>query len=193
MRKLIGKRAVILVCSGFEQVQLTEPRMALEDEGVITDVVSPEPRRVRSWKHTDWARTFRVDVGLADADPSRYDLLLLPGGVVNSDRLRLHPMAIAFIGAFAAADKPLAAIGHGPWPLIDAGCVAGKVLTSWPSLQADLRNAGAFWVDEEVVRDGKLVTSRKPADIPSFSRKVIDLIAEEVAIRPPPRPEAQVR
>jgi protease I len=193
MKKLIGKRVAILVCSGFEQVMLTDPRMALEDEGVITDVVSPEPRRVRSWKHANWARTFRVDVGLADADPSRYDALLLPGGALNADWLRLHPMAIAFIGAFKGADKPMAAIGHGPWTLIDAGCVAAKVMTSWPSLQADLRNAGAFWVDEEVVRDAKLVTSRKPADIPSFSRKVIDLLAEEVAVRPPPQPEAQVR
>jgi protease I len=134
-----------------------------------------------------------VDVGLADADPKRYDALVLPGGVMNPDRLRLHPMAIAFMSAFVSADKPIAAIGHGPWTLIDAGCVAGRVMTSWPSIQADLRNAGAFWVDEEVVRDGKLVTSRKPADIPSFNRKMIDLIAEEVAVRPQPQPQAQVR
>jgi protease I len=148
---------------------------------------------VRSFKIIDWSRSFRVDVGLADADPKRYDALLLPGGVMNPDRLRLHPMAIAFMSAFVSADKPIAAIGHGAWTLIDAGFVAGRVMTSWPSLQADLRNAGAFWVDEEVVRDGKLVTSRKPADIPSFNRKMIDLIAEEVAVRPQPQPEAQVR
>jgi protease I len=190
MGKLSGKRVAILVCDGFEQVELIEPRLALEDEGAETDVVSPSPGRVRAWKAADWGKKFRVDVALAQADATRYDALLLPGGVINPDKLRLQPQAIEFIRAFAVAGKPIAAICHGPWTLIDADCVRGKTLTSWPSLQTDLRNAGALWVDQEVVRDGLLVTSRKPADIPAFNRRMIDMFAE-VAAAPEPRIEAQ--
>src|SRR5262249_10607708 len=161
-------RVAILVCDGFELVELTEPRTALEDEDAVADIVSPVHGRVRSWKYTDWGRRFRVDVPLEAANPDLYDALLLPGGVINPDRLRLVPKAIDFIRRIHTADKPIAAICHGPWTLIDAGVARGKTLTSWPSLQADLRNAGANWVDEEVVLDGKLVTSRRPADLPAF-------------------------
>jgi protease I len=180
------------VCNGFEQVELTEPRTALEDEGAIVDVVSPEQERVKAWKATDWGRTLRVDVPLREADPARYDALLLPGGVINPDKLRLVPQAIAFIKDFAGAGKPIAAICHGPWTLIDAGLVRGKRMTSWPSLQTDLRNAGATWVDEEVVRDSKVLTSRKPADIPAFNRRMIELF-EEPAPRAAARAAQQAR
>jgi protease I len=184
MRKLIGKRVAILVCDGFEQVELIDPRTALEDEGAIADVVSPETGRVRAWKLTNWGRTLRVDVPLREADPKRYDALLLPGGVLNPDRLRLSPEAIAFVRAFGDAAKPIAAMCHGPWTLIDAGLVRGKRMTSWPSLQTDLRNAGAHWAEEDVVRDGMLVTSRGPADLPVFLRGMIELFAESAPGRP---------
>jgi protease I len=176
--KLSGKRVAILVCDGFEQVEVTDPRLALEDEGAATYIVSPVPGRVRSWKMTDWGKRFRVDVLLAHADPAWFDALLLPGGVINPDKLRLYPAAIDFIRAMASRGKPVAAICHGPWTLIDAECVRGKTLTSWPSLRLDLINAGARWVDEEVVRDGMLVTSRKPADLPGFNRRMIEMFAE---------------
>lgn len=183
MRKLMGKRVAIVVSNGFEQIELTEPRDTVEDEGAIADIVSPEAKRVWSWKAASWGKHFRVDVPLSDADPSRYDALLLPGGLLSPDRLRLYPKAIAFIRSFADASKPIAAMGHAAWTLIDAGIAKGKVMTSWPSLQADLRNAGATWVDEEVVRDGTLVTSRMPADVPAFNRKMMELFEECTAPR----------
>ena len=185
MRKLSGVRVAILVSNGFEQVELTDPRRALEDEGAITEIVSPE-HHVKAWKFGEWGRTFRVDVPVGEADASDYDALLLPGGVMNPDNLRLVPEAIAFVAAFAQAGKPIAAICHGPWTLIDAGVARGKTMTSWPSLQTDLRNAGAQWVDREVVRDGLLVTSRKPDDLSAFDDGMVDLFAE-----PRERPQTQ--
>lgn len=179
MRKLIGKRVAFLVCDGFEQAELTEPRVFLEDEGAETDVVSPSAKTVRGWKMGEWGRRIRVDVPLDEADVADYDALVLPGGVINPDKLRQHPRAIAFIRAFANAGKPIAAICHGPWTLIDAGLVHRKKMTSWPSLRHDLRNAGADWVDEEVVTDGQLVTSRNPGDIPVFSRELIRVVAQQ--------------
>jgi protease I len=179
MRKLNGRRVAILVADGFEQVEMTEPRTALEDEGAEALLVSPSDKRVRSWRFVDWGRSYRVDVPLDRADPKTFDALLLPGGVLNPDKLRLHPEAIRFIRGFTDAGKPVAAICHGPWTLIDAGFVAGKTMTSWPSLQTDLRNAGAKWVDQEVAVDDKLVTSRKPADLPAFNRRMIDLFDAE--------------
>jgi protease I len=180
MRKLSGKRVAILVADGFEQVELTGPRVALEDEGAETQIVSPAKKLVKAWKTTDWGRSLSVDVALEQADVGHYDALLLPGGVMNPDKLRLEPKAIALIRAFGAAGKPIAAICHGPWTLIDAGLVHGKRMTSWPSLKHDLRNAGATWVDEEVVVDGQLVTSRNPGDIPAFSREMITLFSESI-------------
>jgi len=179
MRKLIGKRVAILVADGFEQVELTSPRIALEDEGAETFIVSPAVRTVKSWKHTDWGRPFKVDAALDGADPGAYDGLLLPGGVMNPDKLRLHPRAVAFVRTFANAGKPIAAICHGPWLLIDAGLAHGKKITSWPTLRTDLRNAGADWMDEEFVLDGQLLTSRKPGDLPAFNREMIRLFARQ--------------
>ena len=183
MRKLNGRRVAILVCDGFEQVELTEPRCALEDEGAETDVVSPLSGRVRSWKSNHWGKRFKVDVPLDRADESAYDGLVLPGGVMNPDKLRLFPAAVDFVRSFAVAGKPIAAICHGPWMLIDAGLVRGKTVTSWPTLRTDLVNAGANWVDQEVVRDGMLVTSRNRDDIPAFARRSIDVFAEAAFAR----------
>jgi protease I len=182
MKKLSGRRVAALVCDGFEQVELLSPRTALEDEGADVDVVSPASGRVKGWRFTDWGKTVKVDVPVVTADVGQYDGLLLPGGVMNPDKLRLVPRAIRFIREFVDADKPIASICHGPWTLINAGYVRGKTMTSWPSLEIDLRNAGANWVDQEVVRDGKLVTSRKPDDLIAFNREMVTLFAEQ-----PPR------
>jgi len=176
--KLTGKRVAILVADGFEQVELTEPKQALDDAGATTEVVSPAGDMVKGWQHTVWGDKFDVDVRLEEADCANYDALVLPGGVMNPDKLRLEPKAIEFIRGFIKAGKPVAAICHGPWTLIDAEAVRGRKLTSWPSLQTDLRNAGANWVDEEVVVDSGIVTSRKPDDIPAFNRKMIEEFAE---------------
>ncbi|MGH8496194.1 MAG: type 1 glutamine amidotransferase domain-containing protein [Gammaproteobacteria bacterium] len=175
---LKGKKVAILVENGFEQVELTEPRKALEQAGAQTQVVSPAEGKVKGWNHTQWGEEIPVDVRLADADAEDYDALLLPGGVMNPDKLRWNDAALGFVSAFFDADKPVAVICHGPWTLIDAGVVEGRTITSWPSLEADLRNAGADWVDEEVVVDQGLVSSRKPDDIPAFNRKMIEEFAE---------------
>ncbi len=188
MRKLIGKRVAILIGDGFELVELTDPRTALEDEGAETEIVSAAGRTVRSWRRVDWGRSMKVDVPLDLANAGNFDALLLPGRMFSPDKLRLLPKAIAFIRGFATASKPIAAICHGPWPLIDAGLVHGKRMTSWPSLRADLRNAGAEWVDHEVVVDGSLVTSRKPEDLPALSREIVRLFTQQ----PTTRPRAQV-
>ena len=168
----------ILVTDGFEQVELTGPREALDQAGARTRVVSPKPDQVRGWSSTEWGDTIKVDVPLAKARAGDFDALLLPGGVMNPDKLRLDDKAIAFIKAFVDAGKPIAAICHGPWTLIDAGAVRGRKMTSWPSLQTDLKNAGANWVDETCVVDGSLVTSRKPDDIPAFNTAMIALFAQ---------------
>jgi protease I len=176
--KLSHHRVAILVANGFEQEELTRPREALEAAGAVTELVSPEDGKVKGWEHTDWGDEFDVDVSLDDADPEAYDALLLPGGVMNPDRLRGNEGALAFVRAFFQAGKPVAAICHAPWTLIDAGVVEGREMTSYPSLRTDLRNAGATWVDREVVVDQGLVTSRKPADIPAFIGKMIEEFAE---------------
>jgi protease I len=175
---LQGLRVAILVADGFEQVELTEPKKALEEVGAETQIVSPVKGQVQGWNHFDKGDSFAVDVPLQNADPQNYDALLLPGGVANPDQLRMIPDAVTFIKRFFEAGKPVAAICHGSWPLIDAGVVRGRKITSWPSLKADLRNAGAEWVDQEVVTDNGLVTSRKPDDIPAFNRKIIEEFAE---------------
>ncbi|MCY1008318.1 type 1 glutamine amidotransferase [Nannocystis pusilla] len=174
---LQGKKVAILVASGFEQVELVKPREALDAAGAETVLVSPESKRVRGWEFKDWGDWFPVDLELSDAKAADFDALLLPGGVINPDKLRIDEAAIKFIRHFVASDKPIAAICHGPWPLIESGGVRGRKLTSWPSLRSDLRNAGATWVDEEVVLDRGLVTSRKPDDIPAFNRALLDVFA----------------
>ncbi|MDB6111345.1 MAG: glutamine amidotransferase [Pedosphaera sp.] len=185
---LKGKKIAILVADGFEQVEMTGPRDALEEAGAETDLISPADKKVKGWDLTKWGRSFKVDVPLAEAHADEYDAILLPGGVMNPDKLRVIPQAVDFVKAFADAGKPIASICHGPWTLIETGMVKGRRMTSWPSLQTDLRNAGAEWVDEEVVVDNGLVTSRKPADIPAFNGKVIEEFREG-AHKPEQHPE----
>jgi protease I len=177
-QSLNGKRVAILVTNGFEQVELTEPKRALEEAGARAEIVSPVKEKVKGWKHTEWGDEFSVDVALADANAEQYDGLVLPGGVMNPDKLRHDEKALQFVRAFFHAGKPVAAICHGPWTLIDAGVARGRRLTSYESIQTDLKNAGAHWVDEEVVVDNGLVTSRKPADLPAFNRKMIEEFSE---------------
>ena len=178
MAKLSGKKVAILVTDGFEQSEMTEPRKALEAEGAKTSIVSHKSGKVKGWVHVEWGDSFDVDVKLAEARESEFDALLLPGGVMNPDKLRLVPEAAQFVRQFFDAGKPVAAICHGPWLLIDAGVVRGRTVTSWPSIRTDLANAGANVVDAQVMVDRGLVTSRKPDDIPAFNRKMIEEFAE---------------
>ena len=173
-----GLKVAILVAEGFEQVELTEPKKALESAGAQTRIVSPVKDQVQGWNHYEKGDRFTVGVPLSEADGRDFDALLLPGGVANPDQLRIIPEAVKFVREFFSANKPVAAICHGPWPLIETGVVRGRTMTSWPSLKTDLINAGAKWVDEEVVTDDGLVTSRKPDDIPAFNRKMIQAFAE---------------
>ena len=175
---LEGMKVAILVTDGFEQVELTEPRKALDEVGAETRVVSPKDNLVRGWNFTDWGMELSVDVKLDQAKPGDFDALLLPGGVINPDALRIQPQAVAFAKAFFDAGKPVASICHGPWMVIEAGAARGRRTTSWPSLKTDLKNAGAEWVDQEVVVDQGLVTSRSPDDLPSFNREMIKLFGE---------------
>jgi len=177
---LDGKKVAILVADGFEEVELTSPKEALEDAGAEIDIVSPVEKKVRGWDETDWGSKIKVDVPLNEANAGDYDALLLPGGVMNPDRLRLEPKAIQFIRDFFDMGKPVAAICHGPWTLIDAGVAKGRRMTSYPSIKNDLKNAGAQWIDEEVVVDNGLVTSRKPADLRAFNRKMLEEFGEGV-------------
>ncbi len=171
---LNGKKIAILVENGFELVEMTAPRQALDDAGAKTDLISPVDKKVKSWDHTKWGRSFKVNVPLAEAHADEYDALLLPGGVMNPDKLRINQQAVDFVKKFIDAGKPIAAICHGPWTLIETGAVRGRKMTSWPSIKTDLRNAGAEWVDEDVVVDDGLVTSRKPEDIPAFNHRMIE-------------------
>ena len=176
--ELDGRTVAVLATDGVEQVELTEPVKALKAAGATVHVVSPKQGSLQGWNHHDKGDQIPVDQALEGADPARYDALLLPGGVVNPDELRLQPKAIDFVRHFVESGKPIAAICHGPWTLIDAGGVKGRRMTSWPSLKTDLSNAGASWEDSEVVTDRGLVTSRKPDDIPAFSRKMIEEFRE---------------
>lgn len=171
---LRGKCVAILVADGFEQVELTEPKQALDMAGAMTVIVSTaEGGTVKGWQHDHWGDTFAIDQMITNANVHDYDALLLPGGVMNPDTLRMHPEAVAFVKGFFEAGKPVAAICHGPWILAEADVLHGRTLTSYPSIQTDLKNAGASWVDQEVVTDNGLVTSRKPDDIPAFNREMI--------------------
>lgn len=178
MNSLSGIKVAVLLSNGFEQAEMVEPKKALENAGAVVKLVSPESNKVQGWKHHEKADFFSVDIPLEQANAADFQALLLPGGVVNPDALRLVPKAIEFVREFIQADKPIAAICHGPWTLINAGGVKNRTMTSWPSLELDLKNAGANWVDREVVRDGKLVTSRKPADLPAFNKEIIELFSE---------------
>ena len=177
MESLEGLRVAILVDDGFEQVELTEPRKALDEAGARTVVVSPKEGKVRGWNHKEWGEELAVDLDLDSARPEDFDALLLPGGVMNPDKLRMRPAAVDFVKAFFSAGKPVASICHGPWTVIEAGAAMGRRMTSWPSLKTVLHNAGAKWTDEEVVVDGNLVTSRKPDDLPAFNREMVALFS----------------
>jgi protease I len=171
--QLQGKRVAILVANGFEQVEMTKPRKALEAAGAKADLISPEKKEVQGMNHGEKAEKFKVEVALDSASPSDYDALLLPGGVANPDKLRTIPAAVKFVESFFTGGKPVAAICHGPWMLVEAGVLQRRTVTSWPSLRTDIRNAGGEWVDREVVSDNGLVTSRKPDDILAFNREMI--------------------
>jgi protease I len=175
---LKGLKVAILVEDGFEQAELMKPRQALDDAGATTSVVSPKREKVRGWDMTEWGKTIPVDAHLDSAKADEFDALLLPGGVMNPDKLRMQPQAVAFVRSFFDANKPVAVICHGPWTVLEANAVRGRKITSWPSLQTDLRNAGAHWVDEECVVDGNMVSSRKPDDIPAFNRHMIELFSQ---------------
>ena len=176
--KLNGKRIAILATDGVEQIEMTEPRKALEAAGAITELVSPAKGKLQAWQHMEKGDKFPVDVELNAADPNNYDALVLPGGVANPDQLRTMPKAVQFVKSFFEHDKPVAAICHAPWMLVEADVVRGRTITSWPSLQTDLKNAGAKWVDREVVEDNGLVTSRKPDDLPAFNKKIVELFSQ---------------
>jgi len=177
-KDLTGKKVAILVDQGFEQVEFVKPRKALDKIGAQTKVISPQEGEVRGWNTKRWGKSVAVDVPLEYANPADFDALLLPGGVMNSDKLRLDPKAVEFVKHFLDAGKPVAAICHAPWMIVEAGAAKGRTLTSWPSLKTDIANAGGNWVDEEVVVDNGLVTSRKPDDIRAFNKKMIEQFAE---------------
>ena len=201
---LNGRKVAILATDGVEQVELVEPRRALDAAGAVTHLIAPEGGSIQAMNHDEKGDRFPVDRALADVRPSEYDALLIPGGVANPDALRLSGPAVQFVREFMLAEKPVAAICHGPWMLVEAGAVAGRTLTSWPSLQTDIRNAGGAWVDEECRVDERLVTSRKPADLPAFCATIVREFATGIEERsvdemseqsfpasdPPPGPSA---
>jgi len=176
-KQLQGKHVAILATDGFEQLELMEPKASLEKAGAKVDVLSIKEGEIKGWDKTNWGKSVKVDRLVSNAKGEEYDALVLPGGQINPDKLRMDKTAVEFVKRFAESGKPVAAICHGPWTLIEAGVVRGKTMTSWPSLHTDLQNAGASWVDKEVVVDGSLITSRKPEDLPAFSGKLIDALA----------------
>jgi protease I len=178
MPELKGMSVAILVEDGFEQIELTSPKQALEEAGATTHIISPRRGKVKGWEHTKWGQEFPVDVAIEQADARDYDALLLPGGVMNPDKLRTSKPAVQFVRSFFDQRKPVAAICHGPWTLVEADVVKGRKVTSYPSLRTDLKNAGANWVDQEVVVDQGLVTSRNVDDLPAFNRKLVEEVSE---------------
>jgi deglycase len=187
-KRLSGKKIAILSTDGFEQSELFEPRNALLEAGAEVQIISLHAGEIRGWHEGNWGKSIKVDALASESDSEQFDALMIPGGVMNPDRLRIDENVIEFIEGFFHAGKPVAAICHAPQVLIDTGLVAGRTLTSWRSIKTDLLNAGATWVDKEVVEDEGLVTSRKPADIPAFNRKMIDVFAAGIPdIHPQPR------
>lgn len=176
-KPLAGKTIAILATDGFEEVELADPKKVLEHAGATTHVVAPHSGEIKGWKLADWGRSARVNKELNEVSFEDYDALVLPGGVMNPDKLRMDTRAVAFVKKFFDAGKPVAAICHGPWMLVEADVVKGRTMTSWPSLQTDLRNAGANWVDDAVVVDGNLTTSRKPDDLPIFTKTIVEQFA----------------
>jgi protease I len=176
-QNLSGLRVAILATDGFEQSELLEPRRALDQAGATTEVVSLKSGEIKGWNHKEWGESIAVDKTVDSVDAKNFDALLLPGGVMNPDTLRMDAKAVAFVKAFFASRKPVAAICHGPWMILEAGAAKGRTLTSWPSLKTDIQNAGGSWVDQETVVDDNVVTSRNPKDIPAFNREVAKLFA----------------
>jgi protease I len=176
---LKGKRIAFLVEEGFEEEELTRPMKAFSELGAVTHIVSPRKEKVKSWDHTNWGDEYDVDVHLDDADPGEYDALVLPGGVINPDKLRRSKKAVKFATAFMEDEKVVAAICHGPQTLIETGLLRDRLLTSYPSIKQDLINAGADWEDKEVIIDQNLITSRNPGDIPAFNNRIIHLVSDE--------------
>jgi protease I len=176
--KLQGKRIAIAATDGFEQVELTEPKRALDAAGATVHVISINPGEIKGWKISDWGDTTKVDKTFDEAKPGEYDALVLPGGQINPDKLRVEPKAVAFVTEFFKSGKPVGAICHGPWMLVEANLVKNRTLTSWPSIRTDIRNAGGHWVDEEVVTDQNLTTSRKPEDLPAFNQRIIEELSQ---------------
>ena len=172
----MAKKVLILATDGFEQSELTDPKQALEDAGIETTVASPEAGEIKGWDQTDWGKSVKVDATLDSVSVDDFDALLLPGGQINPDKLRMEEKAVSLVQQFAQSGKPVAAICHGPWLLVEAEVVKGRRVTSWPSIRTDLRNAGAEVVDEQVVVDGNFITSRKPDDIPAFSKALIEAV-----------------
>jgi protease I len=176
-----GKKIAILATDGYEQAELTDPKKNLENAGAKVDVISIKDGKIKGWDKTDWGASVKVDHLVTDVKPADYDALVLPGGQINPDKLRTDKAAVAFIKEFVESGKPVAAICHGPWGLVEANVVKDKTVTSWPSIHTDLKNAGANWVDKEVVQDGNLITSRKPEDIPAFSKTLIEALSQPLA------------
>ena len=178
--ELKGKKIAILATDGFEQAELIDPRKALNNAGATTVVIAPKNGEIKGWNKKDWGQAVKVDQVLTDANPNSYDALVLPGGVMNPDSLRMDPAAVNFVRQFVSTGKPVAAICHGPWTLVEAGALKGKTVTSWPSLKTDIKNAGGTWVDQAVVTDGQFIFSRKPDDIPAFNKAIIEAVAHGV-------------
>ena len=176
--ELNGLSVAILIDNGFEEVEMTKPRKALDQAGAKTSIVSPAGKEVRAWDMKEWSASYPVDIPLDQANAEQFDALLLPGGVINPDKLRMRPEAVEFVKSFFDAGKPVAAICHGPWMVVETGNAKGRRMASWPSLKTDIRNAGGEWLDQPAVNDGNLVTSRKPDDIPQFNEAMIKLFAE---------------
>lgn len=185
MAKLSGKTVAILTENGFEEVELTSPKKALEDVGATVHIISPQEGKVKAWDHDHWSIELTVDKNISDVSFNEYDALMLPGGVLNPDKLRLNKEAVEFAKDFLEAGKPVAAICHGPQLLIETGLLEGRNMTSYPSVQTDIKNAGANWHDKEVIVDNGLVTSRSPKDLEAFNKKMIEEIAEGIHIPAP--------
>lgn len=178
MQQLKDKKVAVLATDGFEQSELEQPVAALKEAGAQVEIISLKSGSIKGWDEKDWGKEIAVDKTVDSADADSYDALVLPGGVMNPDTLRTNKDAVSFVKSFMDEGKPVAAICHGPWTLVEAGVLKGRTVTSWPSLKTDIENAGGTWVDEEVVTDNGLVTSRKPADLPAFCKKMIEEIAE---------------
>lgn len=188
-KKLADKKVALLATDGFEESEFTKPLQALKDAGAEVDVVSLKSGKIKAWAKKDWGDEYPVDKTIEEVDAQDYDALVLPGGVMNPDQLRVNAYVVSFVTSFLKSKKPVAAICHGPWTLIETGLLKGRTMTSFPSIRTDLINAGVNWVDKEVVVDNGLVTSRKPDDLPAFCKKMVEEIAEGIHDRPKSKTE----